>query len=100
MAEANNAPRPLADHNVALIETPRANWFVLDSLEKTLSTPGLLGKSQLAWLARTLDEHPDKPALVMVHHNLLFPGDLKAGLKDTEGRWQTWTRWTAPSSRA
>jgi 3',5'-cyclic AMP phosphodiesterase CpdA len=70
--------RPLQDRQVALLKTP----LVLDSLETTLSTPGLLGQEQLDWLARTLDANPDKPALVMVHHN---PGVLggNMGLKDT-----------------
>ncbi len=77
------ARRPLADRQVALISTPRANWFVLDSLEKTLATPGLLGQGQLDWLAGALDASPDKPALVLIHHN---PGTMAnvGGLKDTE----------------
>lgn len=76
--------RPLADRQVAQISTPRANWFVLDSLEKTLATAGLLGQEQLDWLAGALDAHPDKPALVLAHHN---PGTMASvgGLKDTEG---------------
>ena len=77
------AKRPLADRQVALIRTSRANWFVLDSLEKTLSTPGLLGQEQLDWLAGALDANRHKPALVLVHHN---PGTMASvsGLKDTE----------------
>jgi 3',5'-cyclic AMP phosphodiesterase CpdA len=77
------AARPLADKQVALLRTPRANWFVLDSLEKTLETPGLLGQEQLDWLARALDDNPGKPALVLIHHN---PGEMSnvSGLKDTE----------------
>jgi hypothetical protein len=79
--DEGNAKRPLADKQVALLRTPRANWFILDSLEKTLSTPGLLGEEQLHWLARTLDENPSKPALVLIHHN---PGlQENMGLKDT-----------------
>lgn len=77
------AKRPLADRQVALLRTPRANWFVLDSLEKTLSTPGLLGQEQLDWLAEALDANPDKPALVLVHHNPGKVGSI-SGLKDTE----------------
>jgi hypothetical protein len=46
-----------------------ANWFVLDSLDETNKTPGVLGEMQLAWLAAALDRQADKPALVMVHHN-------------------------------
>lgn len=77
------AQRPLADRQVALVRTPRANWFVLDSLEKTLSTPGLLGQEQLDWLADALDANRDKPALVLIHHN---PGQFAniGGLKDTK----------------
>lgn len=73
--------RPVADRQTALVRTPRANWFILDSLETTLSTPGLLGHEQLDWLGKALDENPDKPALVLVHHNPGISGHL--GLKDT-----------------
>jgi hypothetical protein len=78
-----SAKRPLADRQVALIKAPRANWFVLDSLEKTLSTPGLIGQEQLDWLAKALDANSSKPALILVHHN---PGALAnvQGLRDTE----------------
>src|SRR2546423_8124615 len=55
------AERPLADKQAALIRTSRVNWIVLDSIEQTLSTPGLLGQEQLAWLAKTLDANPNKP---------------------------------------
>ncbi len=75
------AQRPLADRQVALLRTARANWFVLDSLETTLSTPGLLGQKQLDWLAGALDANPDKPALVLIHHNPGISGNM--GLKDT-----------------
>ncbi len=76
------AKPPVADKLTLMVAAPKVNWFVLDSLEQTLSTPGLLGKPQLEWLANTLDANADKPALVMVHHN---PGltDNVPGLKDT-----------------
>ena len=76
------AKRPVADKQTLLITAPKVNWFVLDSLDKTLSTPGELGKPQLDWLAKSLDANADKPALVMLHHN---PGltDGVPGLKDT-----------------
>src|ERR1039457_1670409 len=64
MPEEKAAKRPLADRQVALLRGPRANWFVLDSLEETLSTPGLLGQAQLDWLAGALDANGSKPALV------------------------------------
>lgn len=76
------AKRPLADRQMGLLRTLRANWFILDSLEETLSTPGLLGAQQLDWLGKALDANPKKPALVLIHHN---PGLLggHVGLKDT-----------------
>ncbi len=75
------AKRPLTDKHAALVRTQRVNWFVLDSLEKTLSVPGLLGREQLAWLAKTLDANPNKPALVLIHHNPGISGNM--GLIDT-----------------
>jgi hypothetical protein len=71
----------LKGKQVALIKTDRVNWFVLDSLETTLSTPGILGPEQLKWLAATLDKNSSKPALVLVHHNPGLSGNM--GLKDT-----------------
>src|ERR1043166_5381509 len=62
------AKRPLADRQGALLRTPRANWLVLDSLEKTLSTPGLLGQEQLDWLANAPDEKRAKPGVGVVLH--------------------------------
>ena len=82
LQKERTAARPLADRQVSLLKTPHLNWFLLDSLEKTLSTPGLLGPEQLAWLTQSLDRHASKPAIVLVHHNPgLNGGNL--GLKDT-----------------
>jgi 3',5'-cyclic-AMP phosphodiesterase len=77
------AKRPVADKQVGLVRSPMVNWFVLDSLEQTLVTPGSLGAAQLTWLAETLDAHREKPAVVLIHHN---PGTAESirGLKDTE----------------
>jgi 3',5'-cyclic-AMP phosphodiesterase len=66
----------VADKYVSIIETARANWFLLDSLDKTRSTPGLLGKPQLAWLGKALETRAEKPALVLAHHYLSAPGGL------------------------
>ena len=81
-----DTPRPLADRQVALLRTPLANWFVLDSLETTQSTPGLLGPRQLDWLAGALDANPDQPALVLIHHNPGLSGNI--GLKDTKALFE------------
>jgi 3',5'-cyclic AMP phosphodiesterase CpdA len=81
LQEEKALKRPLTDRQVALVRTPRANWFILDSLEKTLSTPGFVGKEQLDWLGSALDKNADKPALVLIHHNLGLGANM--GLKDT-----------------
>jgi hypothetical protein len=83
LQEEKAAQRPLADKQATLLRTKRANWFVLDSLEATLSTPGLLGPEQLDWLAKTLDANPDLPALILIHHNPGKVGNV-SGLKDTD----------------
>jgi Icc protein len=61
--------KPVEHRHVAIIESQRANWFILDSLVETNHTPGELGPAQLGWLASALDARAEKPALVMVHHN-------------------------------
>jgi Icc protein len=86
LKEKKAARRPIEDRHVALIPTPEVNWFVLDSLEKTLQTPGLLGPAQFDWLAKTLDANRTKPAIVLVHHNPGIEGNL--GLKDTEALFE------------
>ena len=83
LAKEKSAKRPLADRQAALLKTPRVNWLMLDSLETTLSTPGLIGPEQLAWLAKTLDANHSKPAVILVHHNP-DAGEKSIGLRDTE----------------
>lgn len=70
--------------HVAVVESPRANWFFLDTLDETNVTPGRLGGVQLEWLAAALDARPDKPALVVAHHNPIGPADKPSGLLDTD----------------
>lgn len=77
------ARRPVTDKQVALVQSPSVNWFMLDSLEKTLQTPGSLGVDQLKWLGETLDANRKKPAVILVHHNPGTDGKI-GGLKDTD----------------
>jgi 3',5'-cyclic AMP phosphodiesterase CpdA len=80
---AGDAPQsPLPDRRVEVIESPRANWFLLDSLMTTNRTPGMLGEQQLGWLADELDRRDDRPALVVVHHNP-DTREKPSGLTDT-----------------
>lgn len=80
--QEKTAPRPLADRQVAFLRAGPVNWYILDSLDKTLSSPGLLGPEQLQWLAKALDANPQTPALVVLHHNPGINGG-NLGLKDT-----------------
>lgn len=80
---ADAQKRAVADKHVALLKTPRLNWFILDSLEVTLQTPGLLGAAQLEWLAKALDSNRRKPAAVFVHHNPGTEANIN-GVKDTQ----------------
>lgn len=69
---------------IARIELPLADVYMLDSLDRTNHVPGLLGPAQLIWLARALDARPDRPALVMLHHQPdERPIENRTGLVDT-----------------
>ena len=61
---------PVKDKQVWVVETPHANWFLLDSHINTRTGAGMLGEEQRLWLAEELDKRPDKPALLAAHHNL------------------------------
>lgn len=80
LAETDQA---LDNRHVSVVRTPRANFFLLDSLERTNSTPGLLGPEQIAWLAAALDAHADRPAILFAHHHTLEGQSMASGLKDT-----------------
>jgi 3',5'-cyclic AMP phosphodiesterase CpdA len=73
----------LPRRQIAVIEFPRANFFLLDSLQRTNFTPGALGGQQLQWLSAALDSHAQKPAIVMVHHDPDVRPDT-TGLTDTQ----------------
>lgn len=76
------AVQPVADRHVSIVPAGWANFFVLDSLDVTNQTPGLLGEAQLVWLAAALDLHHDKPAIVLGHHHPARVSQI-SGLKDT-----------------
>lgn len=81
------AASPIESKHVAVLDAGPANWFLLDSLDKPNSTPGVLGAEQLKWLAAALDQHADKPALISVHHHPVWPKNdpnfKNGGITDT-----------------
>ena len=85
LKENRPASPVVASKHISVVEGARANWFLLDSLDVTKQTPGQLGDEQRAWLAKALDQHPEKPALIMLHHNpVVTEAGKKTGLIDTD----------------
>jgi predicted phosphodiesterase len=80
----NDATRlkSVPQRQAAVFSSDRANWFLLDSLDKTNSTPGELGAAQLDWLDRELKARAGKPAIIVAHHNL-GTVNFVAGLADS-----------------
>lgn len=77
---------PLADRHVAVVKSPRADFYLLDSLNYDSGRPGRFGPEQLAWLTKELDARPNRPAIVLGHHDPNFapPSEGKRpGLLDT-----------------
>ncbi len=85
------AAPPVASRHISVVKTRHANFFLLDSLKQTMVTPGTLGPQQRAWLAKALDAHADKPAIIVTHHNPRLGGDPKhfpGGLTDSNELWE------------
>ena len=82
---------PVKSRHISVVQTRFANFFLLDSLQKTLITQGTLGAQQRTWLAEALAAHSDKPAIIMAHHNPRLGGDplhFPGGLVDSGELWK------------
>ena len=76
--------------HISVVKTRFANFFLLDSLQKTMVTQGTLGEAQLKWLAHALDQNADRPAIIVSHHNPRLGGDplhFPGGLIDSQPLW-------------
>jgi 3',5'-cyclic-AMP phosphodiesterase len=85
---AQKPERPLLESkHVTVVESPWANWFLLDSLTETDVVTGEIGAEQRGWLDKALKARSDKPAIVMSHHTPQFEpppeGKVWGGIKDT-----------------
>ncbi len=81
---------PVESKHIGVVKLAQANLFLLDSLKATMVTQGFLGDEQRGWLAKMLDAHADKPALVFAHHNPRLGGEERhfpGGLEDSEPLW-------------
>lgn len=91
---------PVESRHIAVVETQHANFFLLDSLQKTMVTQGTIGLTQLQWLASALDSLKTKPAIIVTHHNPRLGGDplhFPGGLIDSQELWEiigprTWVK--------
>ncbi len=83
-SNSNPESPAVPERHTAVIETPKANFFILDSLDKTNVTPGRLDQPQLEWLAKELDARKEKPALLVAHHDPQIGLPRINGLLDTQ----------------
>lgn len=86
---------PVAARHISVVKTRHANFFLLDSLIKTMVTQGEIGEQQTKWLTGALDELADDPAIIVTHHNPRLGGDplhFPGGLIDSELLWKALVR--------
>jgi 3',5'-cyclic AMP phosphodiesterase CpdA len=71
----------VADKHVSVVPVEGHRFILLDSLDQPGAIPGLLGDGQRSWLGRILDDEPQTPVILFVHHNPTPDGEP---LKDYE----------------
>jgi len=92
--EVMNEQKPknpvIESRHLTIVESRYANFFLLDSLQKTMVTSGIIGEEQRQWLASVLDRFQAKPAIIVTHHNPRLGGDpvhFPGGLIDSQELW-------------
>jgi 3',5'-cyclic-AMP phosphodiesterase len=76
-------------HNT-IVDLAHVRLLLLDSLKDTPAAPGRLGAEQIAWLLQEVDARPEKPVVLVAHHNPTVGGDpvhYPGGLEDTAAVW-------------
>jgi len=75
---------------VSVVRSRYANWFLLDSLDRTNQRRGRVGAEQVQWLDEALTAEDAKPAIVVAHHSLdkapQVPG-FAVGMRDGRDVW-------------
>jgi hypothetical protein len=61
-----------------VVEAARANWFLLDSLDRVNATPGVLGKEQVDWIGKALTLRKGTPQCISV-----APSKIEASLSES-----------------
>ena len=91
MQEERPQGPPVDSRHISLVKTRFANFFLLDSLKETMVTQGTIGVEQRTWVAKALDAHTSKPAIIVTHHNPRLGGDplhFPGGLIDSDELWE------------
>lgn len=91
MKEQRPESPPVESRHISVVQTRHANFFLLDSLQKTMVTQGTIGPQQREWLTKALDAHTDRPAIIVTHHNPRLGGDplhFPGGLIDSKQLWE------------
>ncbi len=87
----------VASKHCSVIETPLADWVLLDTLRFVNKVEGELGEAQINWLKQRLAKSPEKPAILVGHHypqefrTDVIPGDQEikiSGLVDSDRFFQ------------
>lgn len=95
LKDQHNRSIAMDSRHISVVQTRHANFFLLDSLKETMVTQGTIGAEQLTWLATALDQHRDRPAIIVAHHNPRLGGDpnhFPGGLIDSAELWDVLTR--------
>ncbi|MDF1850616.1 MAG: metallophosphoesterase [Verrucomicrobiales bacterium] len=66
--EGHTESSALESKHCSVIETPQADWILLDTLRFVNKVEGELGTEQREWLRERLRKNPEKPALLVGHH--------------------------------
>jgi len=74
-------PSPLQSKHIQVDAVGSVRLILLDSLQRPNYTPGLLGKEQLRWLEKKLQQDPQTPTVLFFHHTL---GHNKGDLQDVD----------------
>jgi len=95
LKDERRANPTLQSLHVSVVKTRHANFFLLNSLKETMVTQGTVGSQQMKWLETMLDEHADKAAIIVTHHNPRLGGDplhFPGGLIDSQELWDVLTK--------
>ena len=85
-----SASRLNAHRHNTVVDLANVRLILLDTLKDTPAAPGRLGAEQIAWLLQEVDARPDRPVVLVAHHNPTVGGDpvhFPGGLEDTAIVW-------------